>query len=90
MSEELAWIVLPTIFGVFAYSAVVLCTWPYARPRFTLLPLLLFFLFPPAFPFLLLYLLCVPPVVAAPPAPGTTTVVVVPKHVAVFASRSRV
>lgn len=81
MSEAVGWILLPTLFALFVYSATVLCVWPYARGRVSLFPLLLLILFPPLFPGLLFYLVFLwaltPQTVLVQPAKPVRSVVVV-------------
>lgn len=64
MHEEVFFVwVWPAMFLVFLYSLLVFTTWPHARSRVNLFPILLFIFFPPAFIFFALYLLFVPIVV---------------------------
>ena len=58
MSEQvILWISIPILLSSLFYCAVVLMTWPYARPLVPLWLLFLCILVPPFFPFLAFYLL---------------------------------
>ena len=62
----LGWIMVPLFLSLLFYVAIVLFTWPYARPLVPLALLWLALLVPPLFPFLLFYVLfslwCIAPV----------------------------
>lgn len=79
-SIAVGWVLLPVLLGLLFYCAIVLCTWPYARPIVPIWLLFFAILIPPFFPFLLFYLLWFTllfPVVVEPPPPRGRQVVLV-------------
>ena len=71
------WYLFPLLIGGIFYFAICLATWPYAKSILPLWIFLLFFLFPPLFPFLLLYLLFATWVVMEPASVRRADVVIV-------------